>query len=856
LRRIGRYEIVCELGRGAMGVVYKARDPQIGRSVAVKTITSGVAHNPDLLDRFYREAKSAGLLQHANIVTIYELSESDGAPFIAMEYLEGESLEQLIGRRPLLPLAQKLGYIVQACRAFDYAHRRGVVHRDIKPANIMITREGVVKVVDFGIARIADSSKTQSGGLLGTLAYMSPEQLRGQPADERCDIWSLGAVLYETLSYRKPFTGDNHGALIRSILEDNPPPLRELFPEIPAALENAIARAFCKDAPARYQTMESLLLDLEPMWSQLQQETVLMFLKDARTHIAQEEKSEARRILEQASLVDDKNLAVKSLLEELNTALGKSHTIARAREFLVRGERLLAEGLFFDARVEVQSALKLDPENEEALRLQKQVQLQQSWAQEPPDQLKPRTEKHLAPAQQFAAAPTEFQLIPPNALPASPRRFRAAVYVVGAAVAIGSLGLLAYRSHFAARPVRAAIPAVSQSIPPPIRNADSLPAGSSPASVADAVGPAAAAATDFAAAPESRSAPLLSPPSPPPSIADRQRRLIDLARAAADADDYESAEARLDEAARLNGSINPQIADLRREFAQQRQRWNAAHHEQTLWDEAVKDIQAGQLDDAEKSLRQLITLPEATRHRREAEHYVDRIIPQRRHYDQLWADLQQDSRSVSPDHFENELRTLDKILILGGTRQQEARQLRERRVVQLVEANARRSRRPLDLASAADRTRFAGLQDEFDQAVQQGDAEALQQLQNLRPQLRSLARGESLLSIDARDYLNNLVPRAQRQIQDNLAAADSDAAADTEYESAVKHYNQALAAGDHAQLRSGPLTEFRQIVSFGGVRASEAAEYVNVLIPQALKDSPPAHKYAGLSAQQSDPANQ
>src|SRR5437016_12874621 len=167
-QQIGRYEILQEIGRGAMGVVFKGRDPLIGRAVAVKTITSGVAESADLLERLYREARAAGGLQHPNIVTIYEMAESGGAPFIAMEYLEGESLEKLIARKPALSLGTKVGYVVQTCRALEYAHRRGVIHRDVKPANIVVTRDGIVKVVDFGIARIADTSKTQTGALLGT----------------------------------------------------------------------------------------------------------------------------------------------------------------------------------------------------------------------------------------------------------------------------------------------------------------------------------------------------------------------------------------------------------------------------------------------------------------------------------------------------------------------------------------------------------------------------------------------------------------------------------------------------------------------------------------------------------------
>src|SRR5437870_9387448 len=226
-----------------MGIVYRARDPIINRLVALKTITAGVSDYPNLLERFYREAQAAGGLQHPNIVTIYELAESGGVPFIAMEYLEGESLEKLIARKPALPLATKLGYIVQTCRALDFAHRRGVIHRDVKPANIVVTRDGIVKVVDFGIARLADTPQTQTGTLLGTLAYMSPEQLRGQNADARTDIWAMGVVLYEFIAYQRPFTGENHAALLLSILQNEPPSIRQLVPECPIALERIVSKS-------------------------------------------------------------------------------------------------------------------------------------------------------------------------------------------------------------------------------------------------------------------------------------------------------------------------------------------------------------------------------------------------------------------------------------------------------------------------------------------------------------------------------------------------------------------------------------------------------------------------------------
>ena len=270
MTQIGRFEILSELGRGAMGVVFKARDPLIGRMIALKTITAAVAGDPRLLERFRREAKAAGALQHPNIVTIYEMGEAEGTPFIAMEYLEGESLADLIVRHAPVPLAQKLGYLVQVCRALQYAHRRGVIHRDIKPANIVVTLDGQVKVVDFGIARLTDTSKTQTGTLLGTLAYMSPQQIRGKHADARSDIWSVGIVLYELLTGRRPFYGENQAALLLSVLQEHPAPLREVLGECPYQLDAIARKALAKNEASRYQSADELLSELEPVWTDLQ----------------------------------------------------------------------------------------------------------------------------------------------------------------------------------------------------------------------------------------------------------------------------------------------------------------------------------------------------------------------------------------------------------------------------------------------------------------------------------------------------------------------------------------------------------------------------------------------------------
>src|ERR1022692_4750048 len=183
-KTIGKYEVLDVIGRGGMGVVYKATDPHIGRFVAIKMITGGD------LERFYAEAKSTGNLQCPNIVTVYELGDQDGDPYLVMEYLEGVSLESIISSRRPLSLSTKLGIIIDVCHGLSYAHQRGVIHRDIKPANIMVSNDGTAKIVDFGIAHIGDKGMTRTGQIVGSLSFMSPEQIQSKPVDSRSDIFS------------------------------------------------------------------------------------------------------------------------------------------------------------------------------------------------------------------------------------------------------------------------------------------------------------------------------------------------------------------------------------------------------------------------------------------------------------------------------------------------------------------------------------------------------------------------------------------------------------------------------------------------------------------------------------------
>jgi serine/threonine protein kinase len=374
LKKFGKYEVLGELGHGAMGVVYRARDPLINRLVALKTITTGLAGDPSLLQRFYREAQSAGGLEHPNIVTIYEMGDEQDLPYIAMQLIEGESLEEMISHRENLSITLKLSYALQACRAFDYAHKRGIIHRDIKPGNVMVNKESVVKVVDFGIARVLDTSKTRTGILIGTFAYMSPEQYFGERADERSDIWSFGVLLYELLGYRRPFIGENPASLMRCICSQDPPALRSLTPDCPPELEVVISKALRKSPRDRCQSMEDLLLELEAVYRELQNRSSIDLNNRSRQCVDSGDFIQARELLREALKVDSTNSQARSLMEKVNAELKRASVRPRVQQHVDRGRSLLQEGKIQEARVQVENALQLDNDFEPAQELQKQVQ--------------------------------------------------------------------------------------------------------------------------------------------------------------------------------------------------------------------------------------------------------------------------------------------------------------------------------------------------------------------------------------------------------------------------------------------------------------------------------------------------
>jgi len=256
---LGRYQVEKELGRGAMGVVYQGRDPKIGRVVAIKTLALGQEFEGSaLLDartRFFREAESAGRLQHQHIVTIYDAGEDLGLAWIAMELLKGQDLAHATAPGQLLPVEQVLSIAARVADALDYAHQQNVVHRDIKPANIMYDAQSdTVKVTDFGIARITDSSKTRTGMVLGTPSFMAPEQLAGRRVDGRCDLYALGVTLFQLLTGQLPLRGHSMSELMQHIAHTPAPDVRSLRPELPAALAQVVAQALRKDPRERHQT--------------------------------------------------------------------------------------------------------------------------------------------------------------------------------------------------------------------------------------------------------------------------------------------------------------------------------------------------------------------------------------------------------------------------------------------------------------------------------------------------------------------------------------------------------------------------------------------------------------------------
>ena len=276
---IGHYHIVESLGKGGMGEVYAAEDTRLGRRVALKVLSRGLAMDADRRERFEREARAVAALNHPNIVTIYSVEEADGVPFLTLELVEGRTLDALIPPGGL-PLDRILAYAIPLADAVGAAHQRGITHRDLKPGNVMIGDDGRVKVLDFGLAKLKESNAslaaslptqelTGEGRIVGTVAYMSPEQAEAKPVDPRSDVFSLGVVIFEMATSQRPFKGDTQVSLLSSIIKDTPSSLTDLRAELPRDLGRIVRRCLSKDPEDRYQTAKDLRNDLRALKEEL-----------------------------------------------------------------------------------------------------------------------------------------------------------------------------------------------------------------------------------------------------------------------------------------------------------------------------------------------------------------------------------------------------------------------------------------------------------------------------------------------------------------------------------------------------------------------------------------------------------
>src|ERR1700736_4961152 len=275
--RLGPYEILSSIGAGGMGEVYLARDPRLGREVAIKILPAAFSADPDRLRRFEQEARAAGALNHANILAIYDIGTHEGSPFLVTELLDGETLRERLQSGPL-PLRKALEVAVQVARGISAAHEKGIVHRDLKPANLFLTTDGRVKILDFGLAKLKQpedtgaaetqartktvDAETEPGMVLGTVGYMSPEQVRGKPADARSDIFSFGAILYEMLSGKRAFHGDSAADTMSAILKEDPPDLSLTNQSISPGLERIVRHCLEKNPEQRFHSAHDLAFDL------------------------------------------------------------------------------------------------------------------------------------------------------------------------------------------------------------------------------------------------------------------------------------------------------------------------------------------------------------------------------------------------------------------------------------------------------------------------------------------------------------------------------------------------------------------------------------------------------------------
>jgi predicted Ser/Thr protein kinase len=371
-RKIGKYDVLDVLGRGGMGVVYRARDARLDRTVAIKMLTEGFSGNSEMLQRFYREASRTGALRHNNIVIVFDAGDQDGEPYIVMEYVEGEPLDKAI-KRERVHLQLALSIVEQVCAALAYAHRNGVIHRDIKPANVILRADGSVKLLDFGIARDdkrVDTSLTSTGSLVGTPPYMAPERYRGLPIDGRSDIFSAGVLLYVLLTGKLPFDAE-YPALIEQILRFEPPPPSQLVADCPPPLDAIVARALAKSPADRYADADDMAIDLREVAQSITRARIADLLAEAEKDFAAHNFLAAQSALRQLLRLDTQHLAGKRLLSQVEQLLTRQEKERKAQELARLAQKASNEREWERALALCDEGLGLNPQSETLINLRK-----------------------------------------------------------------------------------------------------------------------------------------------------------------------------------------------------------------------------------------------------------------------------------------------------------------------------------------------------------------------------------------------------------------------------------------------------------------------------------------------------
>ncbi|KAA6456238.1 hypothetical protein DYQ86_25925 [Acidobacteria bacterium AB60] len=377
LKHIGKYAVLEVLGRGGMGVVYRALDNQLGREVAIKTLTRGVADDPEMLARFYEEGRKTARLKHPHIVTVYDLGEENGIPYIVMERVEGSSLEKLLRDDSPLSMMDRLRIIAEMCTALGYAHANNVIHRDVKPANIFVQPDGGAKLLDFGIARLERRSQelslTRTGHIVGTVPYIAPERLKDKFIDGRSDIFSIGVVLYQLIAGQLPFNGEDL-VLMQKIMNEPHVPIRQLCAYAPIGVGEIVDRSLAKLPDDRYQTAEEMADDLETVMSDLRQQEVLELVPKARQCMESRDLTRARVLLQQVLKVQSKNVEARELLTEVQRQLLRRQRDERLEQIRQQAEEALKIRDFEQGISVVREGLELDSKNVQLLSLRDKLQ--------------------------------------------------------------------------------------------------------------------------------------------------------------------------------------------------------------------------------------------------------------------------------------------------------------------------------------------------------------------------------------------------------------------------------------------------------------------------------------------------